>query len=89
MIGLVPGDQYIGVLKRLSADENIPKYATNLVYLTSSGSSKLIEKTAIGSILSKSPKRADIYWFLHVNVLDEPYALNIMSRPSSPTTSIL
>ncbi|HWK02492.1 MAG TPA: hypothetical protein VNS58_02605 [Puia sp.] len=35
----------------------------------------MIEKTALDSILSKSPKRADIYWFLHVNVLDEPYAL--------------
>ncbi|MBS1660289.1 MAG: KUP/HAK/KT family potassium transporter [Bacteroidetes bacterium] len=74
MIGLVPCDQYIALLKGLSADEHIPKYATNLVYLTSSSSSKLIEKTAIDSILSKSPKRADIYWFLHVNVLDEPYA---------------
>jgi len=75
MISLVPCDQYIALLKRLSADAHIPKYATNLVYLTSSGTSKMIEKTAIDSILSKSPKRADIYWFLHVNVLDEPYAL--------------
>ena len=74
MINLVPCDQYIALLKRLSADAHIPKYATNLVYLTSSGTSKMIEKTAIDSILSKSPKRADIYWFLHVNVLDEPYA---------------
>jgi len=75
MISLVPCDQYIDLLKRLSIDNRIPKYATNLVYLTSSGTSKMIEKTAIDSILSKSPKRADIYWFLHVNVLDEPYAL--------------
>lgn len=74
MIGLVPCDQYIALLKKLSADEHIPKFATNLVYLTSSNTSKLIERTAIESILSKSPKRADIYWFLHVNVLDEPYA---------------
>ncbi|WP_207515332.1 KUP/HAK/KT family potassium transporter [Longitalea luteola] len=42
---------------------------------TSSGTSRKIEKTAIDSILSKSPKRADIYWFVHVNVLDEPYAM--------------
>ena len=75
MINLVPCDQYIDLLKRLSADVHIPKYATNLVYLTSSGTSKMIEKSALDSILSKSPKRADIYWFLHVNVLDEPYAL--------------
>jgi len=72
---LVPIEHYIDRLKRLSNDEKIPKYATNLVYLTGSGTSRKIEKTAIDSILSGSPKRADNYWFVHVNVLDEPYAL--------------
>lgn len=72
---LVPVEEYIPLLKQLSADEKIPKYATNLVYLTSSGSSSKIEKTAMDSILSRAPKRADVYWFVHVNVLDEPYAL--------------
>lgn len=71
---LVPIENYIELLKRLSSDEKIPKYATNLVYLTPSGTSRMVEQTAIDSILSKSPKRADIYWFVHVNVLDEPYA---------------
>lgn len=73
---LVPIEEYVPFLKRLSTDEKIPKYATNLVYLTSSGSARKIEKTAINSILSRSPKRADIYWFVHVNVLDEPYAMS-------------
>lgn len=72
---LVPIEKYVDLLKRLSIDEKIPKYATNLVYLTTSGSPRQVEQTAIDSILSKSPKRADIYWFVHVNVLDEPYAL--------------
>jgi KUP system potassium uptake protein len=72
---MVPIEEYIPLLKRLSLDEKIPKYATNLVYLTSSGTSRKIEKSALNSILSKSPKRADIYWFVHVNVLDEPYAM--------------
>ena len=75
MVNLCPIDQYTLMLQRLSADVNISKYATNLVYLTTSGSSKTIERSAMDSILSRSPKRADIYWFLHVNVLDEPYAL--------------
>jgi KUP system potassium uptake protein len=73
---LVPIEEYVPLLKRLSIDEKIPKYATNLVFLTSSGSPRKIEKTAINSILSRSPKRADIYWFVHVNVLDEPYAMS-------------
>jgi KUP system potassium uptake protein len=72
---MVPVEEYIPLLKRLSMDEKIPKYATNLVYLTSSGTPRKIEKSALNSILSKSPKRADIYWFVHVNVLDEPYAM--------------
>jgi KUP system potassium uptake protein len=72
---LVPVEDYIHLLKELSMDEKIPKYATNLVFLTSSGSPRNIEKTAMDSILSKSPKRADNYWFVHVNVLDEPYAM--------------
>jgi len=76
LVGKVKLDGYSDVLKKLSMDEHIPKYATNLVYLTASDSPGQIEKTAIDSILSKSPKRADIYWFLHVNVLDEPYALS-------------
>jgi KUP system potassium uptake protein len=72
---MAPIEEYIPLLKRLSLDERIPKYATNLVYLTSSGTPRKVEKIAIDSILSKSPKRADIYWFVHINVLDEPYAM--------------
>ena len=72
---MVPIEPSIDLLKRLSNDLEIPKYTTNLVYLTSSGSPRKVEQTAIQSILSGSPKRADIYWFVHVNVLDEPYAM--------------
>ncbi|AYM99598.1 KUP/HAK/KT family potassium transporter [Chryseobacterium sp. 3008163] len=72
---LVKLSDYIPTLNRLSIDENMPKYATNLVYLTTSNSEKKIEKTIIDSILKMGlPKRADIYWFVHVNILDEPYA---------------
>ncbi|MBS1602458.1 MAG: KUP/HAK/KT family potassium transporter [Bacteroidetes bacterium] len=76
LISLVKIDDYTDLLRRLSADTNIPKYSTNLAYLTASGSPRKVEKTAIDSILSRFPKRADIYWFLHVNVVDEPYALS-------------
>ena len=63
---------YISQIKQLSNDKSIPKYSTHLVYMTSSNISKEIEHKIIYSILSKNPKRADIYWFVHVNVLDEP-----------------
>jgi KUP system potassium uptake protein len=59
----------------LSRDESIPKYATHLVYLTSVHNTEEIEHKIIHSILQRRPKRADIYWFVHVNVVDEPYRM--------------
>jgi KUP system potassium uptake protein len=73
---LVPIEKYLGIIKKLSMDEQIPKFTTNLVYLTSSATPGHVEQTVINSIFnSGTPKRADIYWFIHVNVLDEPYAM--------------
>jgi len=73
---LVELDPFIPVLKELSNDATVPKYATNLVYLTSSGSSKNIEDSTIHSILYRQPKRADIYWFVHIDVVDEPFKMS-------------
>jgi KUP system potassium uptake protein len=68
-------DRYIPKLKELSNDETIPKYATHLVYLTSANNPKEIEHKIIYSILIRKPKRADIYWFLHVDTVDDPYTM--------------
>jgi KUP system potassium uptake protein len=51
----------------------VPKYATHLVYLSSANNPKEIEHKIIYSILRGKPKRADIYWFVHVDTLDDPY----------------
>jgi len=59
----------------LSGDSSIPKYATHLVYMTSANNPEEIESKIIYSILQKRPKRADIYWFVHVDVMDEPYRM--------------
>ena len=64
---------YKKVLSELSADLSIPKYATHLVYMTNAGRVDEIEEKVMYSILQKRPKRADIYWFVHVNILTEPY----------------
>lgn len=75
ILSFVKFSDYLPLLTKLSTDEKLPKYATNLVYLTTSDSEKRIEKTVMDSILKFGlPKRADIYWFVHVNILDEPYA---------------
>jgi KUP system potassium uptake protein len=64
---------YYSILKELSEDETVPKYASQLVYLTSANFDSEIESKIIYSILQKQPKRADIYWLIHVDVVDEPY----------------
>jgi KUP system potassium uptake protein len=66
-------DKYKQVLDDLSHDLTIPKYATHLIYLTNAPRFDEIESKVIYSILQKRPKRADIYWFIHVNVMDEPH----------------
>ena len=66
-------EHYLPMIQELSNDKTIPKYATHLVYMTSANNPNEIEHKIIYSILNKKPKRADIYWFVHVEVLDEPY----------------
>jgi KUP system potassium uptake protein len=66
-------EEYIPKLEELSNDSTVPKYATHLVYLTSANNPKEIEHKIMYSIISGKPKRADIYWFVHVDTLDDPY----------------
>ena len=66
-------EEYVPKLEELSNDFTVPKYATHLVYLTSANNPKEIEHKIIYSVLSGKPKRADIYWFVHVDTLDDPY----------------
>jgi len=66
-------EHYIPKIQELSNDKSVPKYATHLVYLTSANNPKEIEHKIIYSILNRKPKRADIYWFVHVDTMDDPY----------------
>ena len=66
-------EHYIPQIQELSNDKTVPKFATHLVYMTSANNPKEIEHKIIYSILNRKPKRADIYWFVHVDVLDDPY----------------
>jgi KUP system potassium uptake protein len=65
--------QHIPMLHALSNDKDIPKYTTHLVYLTNSTRQEKIEARIIESIYHHFPKRADLYWFVHIHVTDEPY----------------
>lgn len=66
---------YLEPLAELSVDKDVPKYATHLVYLTKANNHREIEHRIIDSILNRKPKRADIYWFLHIDRTDSPYGM--------------
>lgn len=66
-------DHYLPMIQELSSDKTVTKYSTHLVYMTSANNPKEIEHKIIYSILNKKPKRADLYWFVHVDTLDDPY----------------
>jgi len=65
-------DKYIDLFRDLSKDESVPKTATNLVYIIKANRIEQVESKVIYSIFQKQPKRADTYWFLHVDRSDEP-----------------
>jgi KUP system potassium uptake protein len=76
------------MIQELSNDKTVPKYATHLVYMTSANNHKEIEHKIIYSILNKKPKRADIYWFVHVDVLDDPYTCEFIVNHIIPNDII-
>ncbi|TAN16607.1 MAG: potassium transporter Kup [Chitinophagaceae bacterium] len=79
---------YLPQLQELSNDNSIPKYSTHLVYLTSANNPKEIEHKIIYSIFNKKPKRADLYWFIHVDVVDEPYRCDYIVETLIPNEVI-
>lgn len=66
-------DEYTDMLTNLSHDEDYPTYATNLVYMANVKYNKFIKREILYSILDKRPKRAKAYWFVTVNVTNEPF----------------
>ncbi|OWP62251.1 potassium transporter Kup [Hymenobacter amundsenii] len=80
----VPIDPYLEGIQQLSADESIPKYATHLVFMSSAERGTEIEQKIIYSIFQKRPKRADIYWFVHVDTTDQPYTLEYSVKELAP-----
>lgn len=67
---------YLRTLRELSEDDAIPQFSTHLIYLTKADNRSQIEEKIIKSIFAKKPKRADVYWFFHINRTSDPYTLN-------------
>ncbi len=76
--------EQVPLLHALSADQGVSKYATHLIYLTKANNAKQIEQKIMYSILSRKPKRADTYWFLHIERMDDPYTMEYSVEELEP-----
>lgn len=68
-------DDYLGVISDIKADGEIPKYSSNVIYFSHSPEAGLVESKMMYSIVSKQPKRADHYWIMRIEYVDEPHTL--------------
>jgi KUP system potassium uptake protein len=79
-------NKYLDIISDIKQDLTIPKYATNLVYVSRSDSENFIESKVIYSMIHKQPKRADHYWLFHFEYLDTPDTLDYTFTPLIPDT---
>jgi len=75
---------YLDQLISLSNDSDIPKYATNLVFMSGAKNHKKVEDKVLYSILQTQPKRADVYWFVHIETTDEPFTMEYEVNTIAP-----
>lgn len=75
LVKFVELGKYTEKIKELSIDDKIEKFSTHLIYLTKANHRGQIEEKIINSIFAKKPKRADVYWFLHINRTEQPFTL--------------
>ncbi|MHC1704910.1 MAG: KUP/HAK/KT family potassium transporter [Tenuifilaceae bacterium] len=79
-----PISDFTDLFKDIQKDNTLPRYASNLVYITRAEHPTDVERKVIYSIFNKQPKRADRYWFLHINITDEPFTKEYKIRNIIP-----
>lgn len=79
-------DDCVELISDIKTDKDIPKYASNLVYLSGSPDKSVIESKLLYSIVNKQPKRADHYWFIHIDNVDTPDTLEYSVDIVAPQT---
>ncbi len=75
LTGMADLGRYSQQIAALSSDTSVPLYAEHLIYLTKAGTRHQVEEKIIRSIFDRKPKRAEVYWFLHLNRTEDPYTL--------------
>jgi KUP system potassium uptake protein len=77
-------NEFAGLIKDLHDDKTIPKTCTNLVYIIKANNAEQVESKVLYSIFQKQPKRAETYWLLHINRVDDPYRFEYQYKPIMP-----
>ena len=86
LIQFIKIKKYYTIIQDIKVDESIPKYATNVIFFTKADSFTDIESKIIYSIINKQPKRADLYWLIHIDIVDEPHTMLYRLTPLIPDT---
>ena len=79
-------EKYVPIIKDMKLDETIPKYATNLAFLSRAKREDEIEAKIIYSIIRKQPKRADHYFILNIINQEDPYTFKYYVDEIMPST---
>jgi len=79
-----PISDFVDLFKDIQKDSTLPRYASNIVYITRAEQITDVERKIIYSIFHKQPKRAERYWFLHINITDEPFKKEFRVRNLIP-----
>ena len=85
-ISTKPLDEYYKIISDIKADESIPKYASNLVYVNHAGKEGAVDDKLLYSIINKQPKRADHYWLINLEFADTPDTLEYSCETLVPDT---
>ncbi len=77
---------YTELFQDLKDDTSIPKYATNLAFLSRAKMESEVEEKILYSIFRKQPKRADRYFILNIVNQEEPYTFKYSIEEILPGT---
>ena len=85
-ISTKPLNEYYQIISDIKADESIPKYASNLVYVNHADKEGTVDDKLLYSIINKQPKRADHYWLINLEFADTPDTLEYSCETLIPDT---
>lgn len=78
----------LDIISDIKNDNEIPRHASNLVYISKSTNPEHIESKIIYSIINKHPKRADHYFMIRVHYDDAPDTLEYKYEMLIPETLV-